>query len=941
MICSRNSFINTTVLLLILSVFFSGCAGTEKSIVSEQASSPVLVLHPVTADKKSPQVARMTSIRWETSAEGGTGKYTYEFRLSDGKEEILEQMGASSAWDWSPQTAGTYKVRVIVRDASGNRVESAWTPEYKVLPELSVQSLTPDKTSPQTANLTTIGWTASAQGGAGDLSYEFWLSDGGKTSKLQEGPSSTYEWRPEKPGRYRIKVVVRDDLHDVVESGWSKEYEVTPELVLESLRPDKTSPQAARMTAVRWEASASGGDGDLSYEFRLSDGSKEVVVQKGAAATWNWMPQEAGTYRVMVIVRDLLGHRVESGWSQDYVVAPELKLHSMSPDKSPPQAANMTTIRWKAEASGGVGERSYEFRVTDSQVESVVQAGPSPFWDWTPKKEGRYRVRVFVKDAIGNTVRSDWSSEYEVTPELVIDSFVADKASPEAAKMTTIRWTAKASGGVGGRTYEFRSLEGQEESVVQEGASPRWDWTPQKAGTYKFRVIVRDGLGNMKQSDWSDEYQVAPELTILSLSPDKAAPQASGKTVIRWTASAMGGVGPLSYEFILSDGKEETILQTGPSSTLDWAPKKPGVYRMKVVARDELGNTVESNWSEDYEIVMKLLGDSLIAVFPFEKYNLRPAPVEEIRASFIRELKNKGMNILPTQKLDAFMENRRVRYTGGINGALSEALREETGAEGLLITSLELYTVSIPPKIAMTCRLVSTGKDPKILWMKTIGLTGDDARGLLDLGRIKDINVLQEKAERILAGSLSDFLSKGKKAEPAAVKKRFYPKVAYRSPLFSPKRRYRVAVIPFINRSNRDYAGNIVTLQFVEKLNESKDFEVLEPGQVRKRLLRYRIIMYEGLSLADADLLFRFLNVDMIVTGTVLDYQDTRGEGGNPKVDFSAVMIDKDSREVVWSSKNYNEGDEDVFFFDWGRMRTASAMTTKMVRAVVKEMVSH
>ena len=96
--------------------------------------------------------------------------------------------------------------------------------------------------------------------------------------------------------------------------------------------------------------------------------------------------------------------------------------------------------------------------------------------------------------------------------------------------------------------------------------------------------------------------------------------------------------------------------------------------------------------------------------------------------------------------------------------------------------------------------------------------------------------------------------------------------------------------------------------------------------------------MDQGVSLADADAIFAMLNVDLVVTGQVLDYQDYQGGAGKPKVEFTAEVIEKKSREVVWSSTSFNQGDDRVFFFDWGRVNTAYAMASQMVRSIGKMM---
>jgi hypothetical protein len=97
--------------------------------------------------------------------------------------------------------------------------------------------------------------------------------------------------------------------------------------------------------------------------------------------------------------------------------------------------------------------------------------------------------------------------------------------------------------------------------------------------------------------------------------------------------------------------------------------------------------------------------------------------------------------------------------------------------------------------------------------------------------------------------------------------------------------------------------------------------------------------MQDGLSLADADLIFSRLKADLVLSGNIMDYQDYKGFDGRPRVDFSAQIIAKKNREIVWVVKSYNQGDDRVFFFDWGKVHTAYAMTTKMVQLAVEDLV--
>jgi len=327
----------------------------------------------------------------------------------------------------------------------------------------------------------------------------------------------------------------------------------------------------------------------------------------------------------------------------------------------------------------------------------------------------------------------------------------------------------------------------------------------------------------------------------------------------------------------------------------------------------------------------------LTAVMPLHNLSSTPVPLEDIRQRLIAGFRKQGLNILADDVLERFIVKNRIRYVGGIDETTAGDLRYETGADAVLITSVELYSDSPPPKIALTCRLVSTGNEPKILWMHGVALAGNDSSGILQLSLIEDPRELLEKAVRQLSTSLGRYLAgEGYSADRQREIIKFWPKVFYRSPILEPDWKYTVAVLPFRNLSERRHVGEIMALNFVEQMMIHKDFSVIEPGMVRQELLRTRIIMEDGISLADSRALFTTFNVDLIVAGKIFDYQDSQGISGTARVDFSALAIERRSREVVWVCQSHNQGDHGVFFFDWGKINTARAMAAEMVASALE-----
>lgn len=328
-----------------------------------------------------------------------------------------------------------------------------------------------------------------------------------------------------------------------------------------------------------------------------------------------------------------------------------------------------------------------------------------------------------------------------------------------------------------------------------------------------------------------------------------------------------------------------------------------------------------------------------IAVFPVENLSGVTAPLKPIRGRIIEQLKMKGFNVLDDEALEAFMVRNRVRYTGGIDAMTARVLKVEAGVEAVFITSLELFSDVVPPKISLTARLVSTGENPSILWMDGVGLAGDDTPGILGLGLIEDTERLVTKALDTLTWSCSDKVYYNiDRAEIGKLQSKFRPRVSYRSPGLEAGKKPRVAVVPFFNRSGRKYGGEIIVLNLLRAL-KSAGFDVIEPGVVRSAFLNLRIIMDDGISLAEANSIFPAANADFVLGGRVFDYQDYESAAGTARVSFSVQLINKESQKVAWSSVSQNSGDDKVYFFDWGRVNTAHAMAAQMARFVGEMMV--
>lgn len=323
---------------------------------------------------------------------------------------------------------------------------------------------------------------------------------------------------------------------------------------------------------------------------------------------------------------------------------------------------------------------------------------------------------------------------------------------------------------------------------------------------------------------------------------------------------------------------------------------------------------------------------SSVAVFPVENLSATRVPLDGIRHFFEESLAARGVRVLDPRALDAFMQRHRVRYAAGVDGPTGEALRQESGVDGIVFVTVTQSNELPPPKVALIARLVSLEGTPTVVWAGDVALAGDEAPGLFERGLVHDYDALVGRALRRVGAALADYLLTGATEDGPSPSSKFRPKVAYRAHSLEPGRTYTVAVLPFHNASARRNGGEIVSLLFARHLSSLPNLRVLDIGVVRREMLSARIIMDGGPAITDAETVASLLDADFVLGGRVLEYHDDEGAEGNPRVEFSTVLFSRGSRRVVWASDSYADGGEGVRFFNRGRSRTAQAMATQMAR---------
>lgn len=153
------------------------------------------------------------------TAKNGEAGYKYKFVLNEGMsgEKVIKSYSQKASKTWIPKKAGTYKITVYVKDASGD-VASKEMFFSVAKKQLFVKSF---KVVSKTLKVNKTFKAAVAAGNAKGTAYYKFIVKNSKNktvSTRQYAKTKTFTWKPTAKGKYKITVYVKDKRNTYIKS---------------------------------------------------------------------------------------------------------------------------------------------------------------------------------------------------------------------------------------------------------------------------------------------------------------------------------------------------------------------------------------------------------------------------------------------------------------------------------------------------------------------------------------------------------------------------------------------------------------------------------------------------------------------------------------------------------------------------------------------------
>ncbi len=568
---------------------YLGASASLEFTIEEKPADPL----SVTLSAPSYSIPLGKSLKFTASAAGGTGTRTISFECTDSQGTTVDPIRTSTfEATYEPASSGTYTVTATVTDeANGTATD---TKTFTVTDGLSIDVST-DKSTYALDEEGTL--TVDIHGGTAPYTYDiysdFGLYAGGETSDS----SLECNFSSSDKGSYAIEVRVYDAAGDEVVDD-SCEVTFTDGV---SVSLECTTPSPVVGSRAYFSATSSGGSGSGTYKFTVTDPDGASTTETtGQTGSYNFIPQEDGTYNVSVTYMDASG--LSATDSVDVAVTGVFTVSLKANADSYEVGGDPIILT----ADAQFGSQPYSYRIM-AKHQDDVDAGKgydliseAKTASFTPVKGGTHWFIVKCKDNTGKEEKCEININVaDNLPALVNNS----SAPTKLIKGEPLVINGEASGREDIKyAYYYQKPGSQTFKPLTDGfvTATSASIRTTVAGKYKTKVIAKDEIGTTAEKVMTTTVKSEPN-TPLSVNFKVSGLHSGTNSIISgekvaFECSTSGGA---SAKYTFRHFYRRTNTNTWRAVEDDFAEGDTanvtlatlGTYDFLVIAKDNAGNT--------------------------------------------------------------------------------------------------------------------------------------------------------------------------------------------------------------------------------------------------------------------------------------------------------------------------------------------------------------
>ncbi len=484
----------------------NGVSASATITVTDSGSTTALTN---SASVSAASVKTGSTVTVKGAASGGTSPYQYAYyykKSTASSFTTLKAYSTATSASFTPSAAGTYTVRVSVKDAQG----TVKTKDMTVTVTSDTTTLT-NKSTVSAASITlgkSVTVTGAASGGTSPYSYGVYYKKSTSTSYTTVQVYSTTKIvtiTPASAGTYDIRAKVKDKTGTIK----TKDFTVK---VTAAVLSNKSTISAASITlgkSVTITGSAAGGTAPYqfaAYYKKSSSNSYTLVRGYSTTKTITVKPATATTYDIRVKVRDNLGTVVNKDFTLKVNKAAATALSNTSTISATSiTLGNSVTVTGKA--TGGTAPYQYAAyykKATSAEYTKARAYSTTQKMTIKPAAATTYNVRIKVKDSKGIVSNKDFT----VKVTNASTTALTNKSTISATSITqgkSVTVTGAASGGTTPYQYGvyYKKSTSTSYTTVQAYSTTKTvTIKPASATTYDVRVKVKDAKGTIATKDF-------------------------------------------------------------------------------------------------------------------------------------------------------------------------------------------------------------------------------------------------------------------------------------------------------------------------------------------------------------------------------------------------------------------------------------------------------